>query len=572
MRDEKLAEKKVFVRKATGLVREIGFLTAILIVMANVIGLGWQKRLFQFTGRAILPENTYVLGLPPIVMAFILVGVVVLFTVWIFAILGAAMPRSGGGYVYISRIIHPVVGYAGSVLEYWSIAVSYGLIGTAVFEAILIYAWMAGWGTGWATPEALLIGGMIIVVAFAALASFGIRMAGILLQTIFWIPAAITILLYGVLLTTTPSAIGTGIQNLTTFAPSYFTNEALAQGMATAFTGDYWAAVDVAILGAYWAYIGFAASTFVAGEIKEVAKNLPKTLFIANGLIILLYITISYVTANAARMVGEVTTGGNTYTFFSAYAFLSYGGGTLPAGVGKAWMPNIAGFAASGAGMSWFLALIPIFAALWVANDIPPFILTSSRVIFAMAFDRVLPEKLAEVNERWHTPIYAVLVTMIVAFVGNFAESNVFVDPSSSLYLGAGNIVGTFLNADTGVVATDIWDVAFFLLASLAGLLFIFRKKDIYERSAYKPSLGRLHLVTVVGLIATVTNIWLLWRITLGWPWDYPTAYPDGGTWSAWALTAILIIVALILYYYYKSKGSRIGVDYSTIYAEIPPE
>jgi cbb3-type cytochrome oxidase subunit 3 len=143
------------------------------------------------------------------------------------------------------------------------------------------------------------------------------------------------------------------------------------------------------------------------------------------------------------------------------------------------------------------------------------------------------------------------------------------------LYLGSGNIVGTFLNADVGVVATDIWAVLFFLLASLAGLMLVFRKKDIYDKSAYKPSIGGLQLVTVVGLIATVTNVWLLWRIALGWPWDFPTQYDiatGGGTWSAWVMTLVIIIVALILYYYYKSKGSRIGVDYSTIYAEIPPE
>jgi len=568
-----LAEKKVFVRKATGLVREIGFLTAILIVVCNMVGLGWQKRLFQFTGKAIVPENSYVLGLPPIVMAFILVGIVVLFTVWIFAILGAAMPRSGGGYVYISRIIHPVVGYVGSFLEYWSIAVSYGLIGTAVFEAILIYAWMAGWGTAWATPELLLIGGMIIVILFGALASFGVRMAGILLQIMFWIPAAITVVLYLTLLTSTPQTMAAGIQNLAGRSATDFTNMAISQGMATAFTGDYWGAVDVAILGAYWAYIGFAASTFVAGEIKEVAKNLPKTLFMANAFVIFLYITISYIAANAARTVGSVTTGGETYTFFSAYAFMSYGGGSLPAGVGKAWMPNIAGFAASGAGMGWLLALIPIFAALWVANDIPPFILTSSRIIFAMAFDRILPEKLAEVNERWHTPIYAVLVTVLVAFVGNFAESNVFVDATSKLYLGENNVLGTFINADFGVVATDIWDVLFFLLASIAGLMFVFRKKDVYERSSYKPSMGGLQLVTLVGLIATVTNIWLLWRISMAWGWDYPLMYHEGGgAWTAWVMTLVLIVVALILYFYYKSKGSRMGVDYSTIYTEIPPE
>ena len=58
-------EKKVFVRKATGLVREIGFWTAAIIVFCNVVGLGWQKRVFQFTGPAIVPESSWVMGIPP---------------------------------------------------------------------------------------------------------------------------------------------------------------------------------------------------------------------------------------------------------------------------------------------------------------------------------------------------------------------------------------------------------------------------------------------------------------------------------------------------------------------------
>jgi len=557
----------VFVRKATGLVREIGFLTAILIVVCNVVGLGWQKRAFQYTGPAIVPETEYVLGLAPITMAFILVGIVVLFTVWVFAILGASMPRSGGGYVYISRILSPSVGYVASWMEYFSIAVSYGLIGTAVFEAIMIYAWLAGWGTAWATEENLLIGGIIVVILFAALAAFGVRMAGILLQAIFWIPAAITVVIYGMLLTATPSAMDAGIRSFSGVAPSVITQEAIDLGMAATPT-LYWDAVSVAVMGAYWAYIGFAASTFVAGEIKEVAKNLPKTLFIANGFIILLYITFSYLAARASMMVGQV---GN-YSFFSAYAYLSYHPDMWPGpgkvfltglGMGRAWMPSIAAFSAEGLGMGWFLVLVPIFAALWVANDIPPFILTSSRIIFAMAFDRVLPEKLAEVNERWHTPLWAVFITMIVAFVGNFAESNIF-----PKLLGSDHVLSKFLNDSGGVAATDIWDTLFFLLASVAGLMFVYRRKEIYERSAYKPSIGGFPAITIIGLAATVANIWLFWQELRAWPWDYP----EGGMWTAWAFTAILIIVSVIVYFYYKSKGSRIGVDYSTIYAEIPPE
>ncbi len=52
-----MAEKKVFARKATGLVREIGILTAVLIAICNVVGLGWQKRVFQSAGWTPLAET-----------------------------------------------------------------------------------------------------------------------------------------------------------------------------------------------------------------------------------------------------------------------------------------------------------------------------------------------------------------------------------------------------------------------------------------------------------------------------------------------------------------------------------
>jgi amino acid transporter len=542
-------EKKVFARKATGLVREIGFWTAAIIVFCNVVGLGWQKRVFQFTGPAIVPESTYVAGMPPATMSFLIVGIIVLLTVFMFAVLGAAMPRSGGGYVYISRIIHPVVGFLASWVEYFSIAVSWGLIGTAVFEAILIYAWIAGWGTAWATAEFLLIGGMIIVILFTGLAYFGASMTGRILQAMFAIPAILTIVLYGVVLSATPASMEAGVKMLTGVSPNQFTQMALDQGMATAYAGDYWGAMATATIGTYWAYIGFAASTFVGGEVKEAGKALPRTLFVANIIILLLYVTISYVTAHAAMLVGKI----GDYSFFSAYAFLSYGGGHLPEGVGRAWMPVIAGFNAAGMGMTWFLALIPIFAVFWVANDIPPFIITSSRIIFAMSFDRVLPERLSGVNERWHSPTAAIIVTMFVAFIGNFAESDILIK-----YLGPDNLLAKYINSGGGVTATDIWDTIFFLLASFAGMLFVFRRKDIYEKSPYKP--GKW-VVAVIGLIATIANIYLLYLVATGWWFAEP-----------WIFTLFLLVIGAIIYYYYRTKGSRVGVDYATIYAEIPPE
>jgi amino acid transporter len=389
---------------------------------------------------------------------------------------------------------------------------------------------------------------MVIVILFTGVAYFGASMTGRILQVMFWIPATITIVLYGIMLSATPAIMDSGVKMLTGFTPTQFTQMALDQGMATSYTGGYWGAMAVATIGTYWAFIGFAASTFVGGEVKEAGKALPKTLFAANIIIILLYVSISYVSSHAAMLVGKI----GDYSFFSAYSFLSYGGGTLPEGVGKAWMPVIAGFSAAGMGLQWFLALIPIFAVLWVANDIPPFIITSSRIIFAMSFDRVLPERLSEVNERWHSPTAAIVATMFVAFIGNFAESDFFVKYPVP-------IVTQYINSGGGVVATDIWDTIFFMLSSLAGMLLVLRRNDIYEKSAFKP--GKW-IVAGIGLIATVANVYLLYLVGSGY----------GSAMEPWIFTVFLLVVGFIIYAYYRSKGSRVGVDYATIYAEIPPE
>jgi hypothetical protein len=67
-----MASKKpaLFAREATGLVREIGFTLGVIIILSHVIGLGWQKRAFQFTGPTPMPTDWMPLGLPAIFWAF----------------------------------------------------------------------------------------------------------------------------------------------------------------------------------------------------------------------------------------------------------------------------------------------------------------------------------------------------------------------------------------------------------------------------------------------------------------------------------------------------------------------
>jgi amino acid transporter len=572
-----MSEKKLFARKATGLVREIGMLTAVIIILCNVMGLGWQKRIFQFTGKAPLPENLWVAGIPPMVMAFIIGGIVILLSVFAFSILIAAMPRSGGGYVVISRLIGPFWAFVSSWWEFLTICWSFGIIAVAVFEGIFfIFGPLVGVTGAGVTDVALFGGGLLLVILFTAIGAFGVRLAGTLLQIMFWIPAALTIYILYLLATAlaNPTALNAGIttlaanQGFTGVTASSYVTAALNQGMDTTAaanvisSGGYWFAVATAMIGAYFAYVGYAASTFVAGEVKEANRTLPRVLLLSSVIIIFMYVLVSSLAAYASAGLGRTTLpNGDVWSFFESYAYLSYGAGTFK-GTGipaiKAWSTTIAGMTGLGIGLSSLNWLVLIFAIFWVANDIPPFILTASRILFAMAFDRVLPNKLADVNERFHSPVNATVMCGIFAIMGLFSESGVL-SLGGSWSPGPG-FLGNGLDFvfSTGVASTDIFDATFFTLFALSLVFLPYRKSAarIYETAPVKYG-GKVGMATI-GVVGVLANVYLDYMIVTA---EYQ---------AFWMLIGTGIIGALVYLYYKYGKAKE--VDYSTIFAQIPPE
>jgi amino acid transporter len=567
-----LSEKKLFVRKATGLVREIGPLTAAIIILANVMGLGWQKRVFQFTGAAPLPQNLWVGGIPPMVMAFIIGGIIILLSVFAFSILIAAMPRSGGGYVVISRLISPTWAFVGSWFEFLSISWSFGIIAVAVFEGVYyIFGPIVGISSVGVNDVVLFGAGLLLVIIFTAIGALGVRMAGYLLQVMFWIPAILTFYVLYLLGSSlaNPAALQAGLATFGTTGQGVV-QEALNQGLDAANVGNYWGAVSTAMIGAYFAYIGYAASTFVAGEVKEANKSLPKVLLISSVIIMVAYVVVSGFGAYAASAIGRTTLpNGNTWSFFEAYSWLSYGGGNLaPTGLPRAWTTTIAAMTGIGMGLSTLNWLLFIFGILWVANDIPPFILTASRILFAMAFDRVLPASLASVNERFHSPVNATILTGVFGLLGCFSESGV---ASSGGTWNPGGAVGGMLNSVflIGVASTDLFDAVFFTLFALALVMLPYKKPKIFETMPFK--IGGKTGTVLIGVLGVGANLVLDYMILTA-PQDSYNIGPNmtGDNWFAIGFTVFLGIIGLAMYAYYK-YGKK-DIDYTTIFTEIPPE
>jgi len=577
-----LSEKKLFARKATGLVREIGVTTAIIICLANTIGLGWQKRVFQFSsGLSPFPDNLWLAGIPPMVMAFLIGGIIILLSVFAFSILVAAMPRSGGGYVVVSRCISPFAAFVGSWFEFLSLSWSMGIICVAVYEGIFsifgpIVLPITGVG-----DVALFFGGLLLLIIFIGIASLGVRMAGMFLQVIFWVPMILTIYIVYLLATSlaNPTALMAGITGLAQFkgiagvTVNTYVQGALAQGMDTLSGTNYWGAVSTAMIGAYWAYTCYASASFVSGEVKEANKSMPKVLLAASLIIMAMYISTSSLTSYAASAVGRVTLpNGHTWSFFDAYAFLSYGAGSLTkAGVPaiKAWTTTMAAMTGVGLGLSSLNWLVFIFAIFWVMNDLPPYILTASRVLFAMSFDRVLPGPIAKVNERFHSPVNAVIMTGAFALFGVFSESAVI---STGGSWSPGGALGGVLNSvfSVGVASTDLFDAVFFTLFAFSLVLLPFRRPNIYATAPIKPG-GKFGMVTI-GLVGTGANLVLDWMILTAPVGSYNLLAPTADNWFALGFAVLFGILGACVFAYYKYGPSRKQVDYSTIFAQIPPE
>jgi amino acid transporter len=633
-------DHKLFTRKATGLVRSIGISTAVILALCNVIGLGWQKKVFQAAGWAPVADDQFVLGMHPMVMAFLVAGIVILISVYCFAVLSAAMPKSGGGYIFISRILSPRLGFIATWLQFWSVAVSYGIIAVAVMEVIVIFGGRAGLNPGiiktLEIPWVSFVLGAGVMALFSTIACFGIKQTGRLLHAIFWIPVGMLVVVYILFIIATPETMEAGVKGAYGFDAVHYTKAALLSGMADAGSKtSYWGAVGTAIIAAYFAFIGYASATFVAGEIKEAHKSLPKALFISGIAIVVIYMSISTLMVRAGGMAGKH----ENYSLVTSVAYLNYGDAPgmsdktgrerfanagwklaeknlieigAPAlgsvdrviaiaketGDKKAlkrlsalrekvaasaagrtatpeetdsyarmaknglpqiggWLPFMADIQATGMGINWLMIVLVIFAALWVANDIPPFILTASRMIFAMAFDGVLPKSLAKVNARWHSPINAVIFVSLVSLFGALAEANIFGKNAPIL-------------SSNGVLTnTSIWDAIFFTFCAVACVFFPLRKPGIFEKSPFRAGKS---VVIFIGILASVGNGVLLVVMATGkdgWNLLGIKSLSDAGS---FLFSIGLIVAGLLIYEYFSRSSNRTGVEMKTIFTEIPPD
>ncbi|HXL78385.1 MAG TPA: amino acid permease, partial [Candidatus Eisenbacteria bacterium] len=199
-----------------------------------------------------------------------------------------------------------------------------------------------------------------------------------------------------------------------------------------------------------------------------------------------------------------------------------------------------------------FQALLIIVMGLWFFGWAGTLFLSSTRVIFAAAFDRVLPAWAANISAKRRVP-YGALILMI-------APSLVI----SAIYAYKPDFTSVFLDA-TAVLALT------FLATVVAAIILPWRRKDLYEASPIaRFKIAGVPLITVVGVITGLFLLFMLYQ----WSFNPDNLYGTSlqKTPNSVIYFVATYVVAIVIYVVARVYRSRQGIDLARIHHEIPVE
>jgi APA family basic amino acid/polyamine antiporter len=537
----------LFLRNATGLVKAWSTFDAFLYSFwsVNLVTLGLYGMSFVYA----IPDGQ-LLG------AVLLTGILVTFVVITYAQLVSAMPRAGGDYAWQSRILGGGVGFVLAITGWWFTL----WLWTPIYANILVVQFFAplaytlGW-TGVATffgSQTGVFVSCLIVLAFVSwVITLGMEGYARIQRFCFWLGMAGLAVMLGILLVSSHQAF-----------VDAFNREA---GQLFGATGNaYQATLDAAkkggTSGVTFGNFGFTSSLlllpFLAfyllwpvwgatlyGEVRG-AKEYRK---VFSAMFWGLWVTVALVAVIILLIVKTI--GWDFYYAANAAYWNSIFVAGSPAPPVGIW-PYPVMLAGWLVGNHLFQALLIAVMGLWFFGWAGTLFLSSTRVIFAAAFDRVLPEWAANISAKRRVP-YGSLILMIV--------------PSlivSAIWAYRPSFQGIFLWA-TGVIAIT------FLGTVIAAAIMPWRRKDIFENSPIaRFRIAGIPVITITGVVSAVFLGFMLVE------WSFNAVY--GTAFSLNASSPIYFLVtylaAVVIYVVARVVRKRQGIDLSRIHREIPVE
>ena len=552
----------LFVRQASGLVRDVSMTNALFFNIAAFVGtaIGWAIAFY-----ALYPEWV-AFGISAYAYMAVLTGIFCYFLGMIFSSLTTAMPRSGGDYVFTSRIISPFWGW----IESWTLVMSaLTIIGfeiivairniqlTAILLGVAFPTSVFSGATNWLQDTtSKLIVGIIILLVIAGIAVLKTRTFHKVVMglTIFAI-VAVAINFIGAF-TVDPVSMSNALPALGTSSKAIIDSATKA--------GFSLGSPDFSLLGLVglaglvsvilFQYIGFQFSSYIAGEVKG---NVRRSVMFAviGALICAVFMNSVYMDVQGFHF---------GFTMVNAWGYLYWNGAGAPLNGQPPFSPVM------------LTAVHPQFWPLWLIVALgnitlnillcPVYAIFLSRIVLAWALDRQVPEWFSIVNERTNAPLRVIVLAVLIGGVFYLLTfiNQLFPSIPVNLSLASTIFFGILLAGLT-------W-----IMPGLNAILIPFRRPDLFQLTN---NTGRF-----LGLPRLVWSgiIWLIFIVPVyAAAFGYPvyqglktsaTSYLSLSSASGVGWALIFLVIGIVIYFVMRAVNTSRGINVKMIFQELPPD
>jgi basic amino acid/polyamine antiporter, APA family len=526
----------LFLRKATGLVRGWSVRDSMIYacLSTNVVTLGMVA---WASDQSAFPKGQ-------LITSIIISGIWVSFLVIAYTGLVVTIPRAGGDYVWQSRILNSGLGFVMAATGWWFIlwlwAPIYGaVLSQEFFEPI--WATLGYHGTFFASHTGIFVVTLITIVLAGILVSIG--MAGYArVQKWCFYGGLAGFAIVVILLLFTSRAHFIASFNLQANKLFGIPNAYAATNAAAVKSGYIAPTIGFGPLGATFLLVPMMMfyllwpnwGTTLYGEIRG-ASDFRR---VFGGMFAGLWTTVAL--SVVFLLLFAKTFGWAFYQNVNAQWI----------GAGKAALPifpypvMMAGWVVNNAAFQVILLLI---MSLWFFGWVGTLFLSSTRVIFAAAFDRVLPDAAAQVSEKRRVPV-ASLVLMLLPAVG-----------LGALYAFNSTFAGYTLDATLVIAVT-------YLFSAIAVVILPLRKPDLWFASpASKIKVLGVPVVPVAGVVTIALLVFNLYE----WLSNSSYGVNHGGS---LVYMGAMYVLAIVIYVGARIVRQRQGIDLGLINKEIPVE
>ncbi|BBG25158.1 hypothetical protein IC006_2493 [Sulfuracidifex tepidarius] len=529
--------KKVFIRESSGLVRQMGSKHAFAKVLALIVPISLYYTLVYSPA---LPAASWYVGI-------IISPLLALPIFMTYLKLAEYIPRSSGEYIYISRIVGPLPATIQGVANIIStpllasilsqIEVSAGIvpaiqvIGLSLHDQYLVnlgtsilsnstYYFLASLASLFAmwlvsiSPQRIMGNFLFVIASMQVIGSLLVIYLFSQGRAVFEADFNKFSSIFG-----GPSYSYIASQGSSLYSPTF-------DGIQT---------LVFSILMLMWLFVWFFGPSYFAGEYKQASRSLKVGMLSGFGIATFVIVALTFLTADTMGI-----------PFFN-YVALNGWGSTIPVSAGEGYIAWAGVMAISVPILAILVGLLNVGIQM-VAG--PLSLAIPSRVMLAMSFDRILPERLAYVNSKLQTPLLASLVALGIA---------VFFEVATLL-------LGLAISTIALVAVLFIYQ---FLQATISATVAGF--KGIPGVSLTEKERKELKIFgSIASVILAISVI-----IAIGYAAFNPlylTMVLSGNLAVNIGLIVIIPVLGLLTYFVSKHAREKEGMDLNVVFKEIPPE